>query len=104
MRGSKLSELAIQRIENTHSGYVINVIVAGKNGTADLIACIQGRFFAFEIKGDGDSRKRLQDEKLMQIARAGGYGGYVKSIADVDTIICNLLRPEKLVRKNIVRL
>lgn len=94
MKGSKLSALVIAHIEAVHAGYVINIIVASKSGNADLIACIKGKFFAFEIKGDGDTEKRLQDEQLTKVAKAGGYGGYVYSIADVDDIIANLRKPQ----------
>lgn len=93
MRGSKLSEAIIKHIETKHSGYVVNVVVASKSGTPDLLACIDGKFFAFEVKGKGDTKKELQSEKLNEIAKAGGYGGYVYSILDVDNIIKNLVRP-----------
>ncbi len=104
MLGSKLSKAVIKHIENEHSGYVINIIVAGKNGNPDLIACIRGRFFAFEIKGKRDTKKRLQDEKLAQIAKAGGFGGYVYCIDDVDDIIKNLKRLQILTKKTEIKL
>lgn len=94
MKGSILSMAAIKHIEQVHKGYVINVIAASKSGTADLIACIDGRFFAFEIKGEGDTVKRLQNEKLNLVAKAGGYGGYVYSIDDIDYLIDTLIRPQ----------
>lgn len=94
MIGSKLSAAVTNHIETAHNGYVINVIVASKSGNADLIACVNGKFFAFEIKGTGDTKKQLQDEKLNRVAKAGGYGGYVHSLADVDSIIKNLIQPK----------
>lgn len=94
MIGAKLSAAATKHIETVHNGYVINVIVASKSGNADLIACIRGKFFAFEIKGKGDTEKRLQDEKLTKVTKAGGYGGYVYSLADIDDIVNNLRQPK----------
>ncbi len=104
MRGSKLSKAVIKHIENEHSGYVINIIVAGKSGNPDLIACIHGQFFAFEIKGSGDTKKRLQDEKLIEIAKAGGFGGYVYSIDDVNDIIKNLKQLQIPTKKTVLNL
>lgn len=96
MIGAKLSAAVIAHIEKKYNGEVTNVVVSSKSGTSDLIACIEGRYFAFEIKGAGDTEKRLQDEKLKRVAKAGGYGGYVYSIADVDDIVKNLKQPQIL--------
>lgn len=93
MKGSKLSMAAITYIERIYKGYVVNVMVASKSGTPDLLACINGKFFAFEIKGTGDTKKALQDEKLKQIADAGGCGGYVHELKDIDRMVKNSLKP-----------
>lgn len=95
MLGSKLSSICIRHIENEHNGYVVNIIHSGKSGTADLLACINGKFFAFEIKGSSDITCPLQDEKLCEVSRAGGYGGYVYSVRDLDDIVENLIQPNK---------
>ncbi len=104
MTGAKLSRLAIKHIEVKHCGYVVNTIVASKSGTADLIACIDGKFFAFEIKGDSDTEKPLQDAVLNRVANANGYGGYVYCIKDIDTIVQKLTRPYKQIRKKVIKL
>lgn len=100
MKGSELLKIAVKHIETKYSGYVVNVIAAGKNGTPDLIACINGQFFAFELKGDSDKVSKLQEEQLNRIALANGYGGYVYAISDIDNIINNKLIP-KIKYKNI---
>jgi hypothetical protein len=92
--GAKLSEAVIKHVESVHNGLVTNVIVAGKSGCSDLIACINGKYFALEIKGDDDTEKPLQDEHLKNVARAGGYGGYVYSVEDAEDIITNLKHPD----------
>lgn len=43
-------------------------------GTPDFLGTIRGRFFAIELKIDGESPDALQDYKLTQIAEAGGIG------------------------------
>ena len=93
MRGSNLSAKVMRHINLKHKGFVTNVIVASQNGVPDLHACIDGKFYGFEIKGEGDRTRPLQDEKLTQIAEAGGYGGYVRSVEDVDRIVENKEHP-----------
>jgi hypothetical protein len=65
-----------------HGAVVTNVIASSKAGTSDLIACINGRYVALEIKGRGDTLKPMQAEKLKQVIRAGGIGMVVKSLDD----------------------
>lgn len=104
MNGAKLSKLAIKLIEDKYSGYVINTIVTGKSGTADLIACIGSKFFAFEIKGDTDTEKPLQDAILNRVANAKGYGGYVYCLDDIDIIVQNLTVPKQQSKNTKVKL
>lgn len=102
MTGAQLSAKAIKYIETKYTGYVVNVIVSSKSGTADIIACIKSNFFAFEIKGKGDTEKLLQDKKLNDVAKAGGYGGYVRKLSDIDYIVTNLVSPS--ISKPVTRL
>ena len=87
MKGSKLSSLILKHIENKYDGYAINIITSNKNGNPDIVACIDGKFYSFEVKGDQDTTNNLQDEKLALVSKAGGFGGYVYSLDDVDAII-----------------
>lgn len=98
MTGAKLSSKVIQLLEER--GYIVtNVIAAGKAGTSDLIACINGRYTALEIKGKGDTLKPLQADKLNKVIKAGGIGVVVRSLEDVRKAIrlaetgmpCNLV-------------
>lgn len=94
MLGSSLSAKVIKHLESKYKSYVINVEVSSKNGTSDLVACINGLFFVFEIKGTNDTVKALQDSKMQKASNAGAFGGYVRSIADVDDIIINKKKPK----------
>ena len=89
MDGKKLSKLAINYIETKYNGFVINVISASKAGIPDLIVCIDSKFFAFEIKGSNDREKPLQSMTLNMIYKAGGCGGYVYNLGDIDRIVLN---------------
>ena len=41
-------------------------------GTPDILACIEGHFFAFEVKLPGEELTKLQFYTLAQINMAGG--------------------------------
>lgn len=86
MNGSQLTEKAMQIIEE-HGGKVINLIAASKAANADLIACINGRYCEFEIKGKGDTEKPAQAQKLNTAIHAGGVAGFVHNIADLERLI-----------------
>jgi hypothetical protein len=47
---------------------------ASIRGTPDFLGTIRGRFFAIELKIDGEAPDALQEYKLNQIAEAGGVG------------------------------
>ena len=68
---------------------------AGQSGWPDIIACIKGDFFGFEVKGDTDTEKALQEQKFLAIYQAGGYGGFVYSVEQVKNIIRYKLRTVK---------
>ena len=43
-------------------------------GTPDIIACINGKFVAVEVKGEKGKPSDLQLYHIDQIEKAGGYG------------------------------
>ena len=43
-------------------------------GTPDIIACINGKFVAVEVKGEKGKPSDLQLYHINQIQKAGGYG------------------------------
>lgn len=45
-----------------------------KEGIPDMLACIYGRFYGLELKGDGGRPKLLQLVNLRDIRNAGGIG------------------------------
>ena len=93
MNGKQLTQACTKIIETTYKGKVVNVIAANKAGVSDLICCIEGNFFAFEIKGKGDRPSELQNTFLNAVRNAGGYGGFVYDVTDLYTIINDKLSP-----------
>ena len=62
---------------------------AGRNtaGIPDIIACVDGRFVAFEVKTETGKLSRLQEVTLGRIRDAGGKAYMVRSAAEVAAIM-----------------
>lgn len=65
----------------THGG------MYGTAGIPDIIACIDGRFYAFEVKQPGGRLSRLQEVTLGKIRAAGGAAYMVTSVEEVKAAI-----------------
>lgn len=65
----------------THGG------MYGTAGIPDIIACIDGRFYAFEVKQPSGRLTRLQEVALERIRAAGGAAYMVTSVNDVKDAI-----------------
>lgn len=59
----------------------------GTAGIPDIIACIGGKFFAFEAKQPSGKLTRLQELTLAKIQAAGGAAYKVTSAAEVEKIV-----------------
>ena len=74
----------------THGG------MYGTAGIPDIIACVRGRFFAFEVKTDTGKATPLQKATLQKILASGGTAAVVRSVDEVrallspdSTVLCN---------------
>jgi len=68
----------------------------GTAGLPDIIACIGGRFFAFEVKMPGNDPTKLQAATIDKILAAGGVAMTVRSVGEVraalrqhGAVLCN---------------
>ena len=59
----------------------------GTAGIPDIIACIGGRFFAFEAKTKDGKATKLQEATIRKIRAAGGVAWVVRSVDEVREII-----------------
>lgn len=59
----------------------------GTAGLPDIIACINGRFFAFEVKTLSGKMTKLQEATIKKIHRAKGEAFKVTSVEDVKQIL-----------------
>ena len=62
----------------------------GQAGLPDIIACINGRFVAFEVKTQSGKLTKLQEITLQRIKDAKGEAFKVTSLQEVKNIIDNL--------------
>jgi len=62
----------------------------GTAGIPDIIACINGRFFAFEVKTPSGKLTRIQQVTIDKICSAGGQAYKVTSLIEVKNILKNL--------------
>ena len=61
--------------------HVINTTVVHPIGTADLICCLNGLFYAFEVKKDAKSKvSPLQVYQIERVEKAGGKAFVVWSV------------------------
>lgn len=61
----------------------------GTAGIPDIIACIDGRFYGFEVKTDEGTPTKLQLATIRKINDAGGIAQVVRSVEDVKAVIAN---------------
>lgn len=60
-------------------------------GIPDVIACIQGRFIAFETKKSQCIPTRIQRATMAEISRSGGVACPVWTVEDAEEIIDEIL-------------
>jgi hypothetical protein len=59
----------------------------GTAGIPDIICCIDGRFFAFEVKNENGKATKLQEATIRKIKAAGGTAAVVRSVEEVEDVI-----------------
>lgn len=63
------------------------VMLGAKAGTADIIGCYRGRYFAIEAKVGRNKSTPAQDEFLNSVREAGGIAFVARSLDDVDSYL-----------------
>ena len=59
----------------------------GTAGIPDIIACIGGNFYGFEVKTERGKPTALQAATMRKIQAAGGIAAVVRSVADVKAVL-----------------
>lgn len=80
-----LQPKVIKYLEDQWDAYVVNVSSVTKRGVPDLLVCIDGIFYGFEIKWAKDRPSESQKRNLNLIQDAGGKGIFVRSVEQLDS-------------------
>ncbi|MCD8098056.1 MAG: VRR-NUC domain-containing protein [Lachnospiraceae bacterium] len=59
----------------------------GTAGIPDIIACVNGRFYGFEVKTEKGKPTALQEATIRKILAAGGTAVVVHSVDEVRSIL-----------------
>ena len=59
----------------------------GTAGIPDIIACVGGKFYGFEVKTERGKTTSLQEATITKINAAGGTAVVVRSVEDVKKIL-----------------
>jgi predicted RecB family endonuclease len=59
----------------------------GTAGIPDIVACIDGRFYAFEVKTPVGKTTKLQEAAIRKILACGGTAVVVRSVDEVRAVI-----------------
>jgi Holliday junction resolvase len=61
----------------------------GTAGVPDIIACIDGKFYGFEVKTEKGQPTELQKATIRKIIKAGGVAVVVRSVDEVKAVLGN---------------
>jgi len=64
----------------------------GTAGIPDIIACIGGRFYAFEVKTPVGRTTKLQDATIRKILACGGTVSVVRTVDEVRAVVSGSLQ------------
>lgn len=64
----------------------------GTAGIPDIIACINGHFYGFEVKTESGKPTKLQEATIRKILASGGIALVVRSADEVRTVVNGSLR------------
>ena len=77
----------IKWINSLEKGYAVVYQATDIRGVPDIFACIDGRFFAFEVKRVDGVVSAIQKATIRMINRAGGVALPVKTLEDVQIAV-----------------
>jgi Holliday junction resolvase len=88
MKESLLQKKILAHLDSI-GGFTVKTIQSNKRGIPDIVACINGRFYAIEVKAAGklSTLTPIQKYQLRKITEAGGIAFPADSL---DTVIENL--------------
>ncbi len=88
-----LQTVVLKMLKEKYNAYAINIIHGSTSGIPDIIACIEGRFYVFEIKYGKDVVSELQKQHINKIIESGGRAHIITSTNQLCNILDNDLNP-----------
>ena len=75
--------------------YNVKIVISARGGAPDVIACVAGRFVAFEFKSDKGRISVLQQYTAEKIKFSGGEHFFVnpQTVDDVKKRITDIIQP-----------
>lgn len=86
MKEQQIQTAIIKHLQS-RGAWVCKIIKASKAGVPDVLACVDGRMVALEVKAPGGRVSELQEYNIEKIIGAGGLAGVVYSVADVEELL-----------------
>jgi len=82
---ARLQTTILKYIESLPNTWTVKILSCNKNGTPDILCCINGRFIAFEVKSPSGKGviSKLQLYRVAEIQASGGEAYFVKSLGEV---------------------
>lgn len=77
----------IQRYLTQRGVWYTKTTGVAQAGVPDLLCCVEGRFWAFEVKRPGEKARPMQEHVMAKIRAAGGNVAVVTSVDDVRVAI-----------------
>lgn len=90
-----LQPKVIEYLEVILDAYVTKVVAGSRSGEPDVIACVEGDYYAFEIKWKNDRPSKIQKLRINQIIDKGGKAYFIRSVDDLRDIFSNSKPPIK---------
>ena len=67
--------------------WAVKTISTNRNGTPDILTCVNGRFVGIEVKTPTGKTSKLQDYQINAIIEAGGHAFVARSVDDVKNVL-----------------
>lgn len=85
---TRLKNIVIKYIKKGYSSaWIYKTADRWQSGIPDLLMCINGRFYAIELKAGRNNPTKLQQYVLNKIRTAGGRAKVCRSVEDVKNFL-----------------
>ena len=87
MLESKIQKQILDYINGLENGLAWKFVKSNEKGTPDIVACINGKFVAIEVKQPGKVPTAIQYAQLARVEKASGYGIWLDSLSRTKEVL-----------------